>query len=104
MENLKSKLSLTEERLAEEKRKNLEMEDSIQEHKSEIRKLNMYLKDADQFSKESERECHFLKQELMETKLHLKLESEQKEAMKNDTENTIIVLRFFLILWISVIL
>ena len=86
MENLKSKLTLTEERLAEEKRKNLEMEDSIQEHKSEIRKLNMYLKDADQFSKESERECHFLKQELLDMKLHLKRESDEKEALKRDLE------------------
>lgn len=83
---MKSKLVLTEERLAEEKRKNLDLEDSIAEHKSEIRQLNIYLKDADDFSKETARECHFLKQELMETKLHLKLESEQKEAMKNDTE------------------
>ena len=54
------------------------MEHCIQEQKSQLRKLDMYLKEADEFSKESGRECHFLKEEMLEMKHHLKLESEKK--------------------------
>ena len=62
------------------------MEHCIQEQKSQLRKLDMYLKEADEFSKESGRECHFLKEEMLEMKHHLKLESEKKEALKTDLE------------------
>ena len=62
------------------------MEHCIQEQKSQLRKLDMYLKEADEFSKDSGRECHFLKEEILELKHHLKLESEQKEALKADLE------------------
>ena len=62
------------------------MEHCIQEQKSQLRKLDIYLKEADEFSKDSGRECHFLKEEMLEMKHRLKMESEQKEALKADLE------------------
>lgn len=87
VECLKAKLSTSEEKLLEEKRKTLSLEEIVQEQKAEIRKLGSFLKEADDFSKESERECHFLKKEIHDIKQELQKESLQKETLSKDLDN-----------------
>ena len=87
VECLKAKLSTSEEKLLEEKRKTLNLEEIVQEQKAENRKLGLFLKEADDFSKESERECHFLKNEIHNIKEELQKENLQKEALTKDLDN-----------------
>ena len=53
-----------EEKYFEEKRRNAKLEEMFREQENEIRKLNMYLKESDDYSKEIQQECHYLKQEV----------------------------------------
>ena len=87
VECLKARLSTSEEKLLEERRKTLSLEEIVQEQKTENRKLGLFLKEADDFSKESERECHFLKNEIHDIKQELQKESLQKEALNKDLDN-----------------
>ena len=48
-----------EEKFLDEKRKNVHLEEILREQESEIRKLNMYLKESDEYSKELQKESHF---------------------------------------------
>ena len=56
-----------EEKYLEEKRRNAKLEEMFREQENEIRKLNMYLKESDDYSKEIQQECHYLKQEVRGT-------------------------------------
>ena len=87
VECLRAKCASSEERLLEEKKKTQSLEEVIQEQNSENRKLGMFLKEADNFSKESEKECHFLKNEIHEIRLELQKESLLKESLSKDLEN-----------------
>ena len=60
----KSKCSSLEEKYLEEKRKNVKLEEMFRDQENEIRKLNMYLKESDDYSKEIQKECHYVKQEV----------------------------------------
>ena len=86
VECLKSKLTTSEEKYLEEKRKNVSLEEIIQEQKAENRKLGMFLKEADEFSKESERECMYLKKEILDIRQDLQKESTLKESLTKDFE------------------
>ena len=87
VECLKSKLSTSEQKLLEEKRKIIDLETIIQDQKQENRKLGLFLKEADDFSKESERECRYLKSEIIDIKQELNRESQSKESLSKDLEN-----------------
>ena len=63
----KSKCLSMEEKYFEEKRRNAKLDEMIREQENEIRKLNMYLKESDDYSKEIQQECHYLKQEVCVT-------------------------------------
>ena len=56
-----------EEKYLEEKRKNMKLEEMFHDQENEIRKLNLYLKESDDFAKEVQKECHFMKDEVKKT-------------------------------------
>ena len=87
VECLREKLTSTEEKYLEEKRKTVNLEEIVQELKGENRKLGLYLKEADNFSKESERECHYLKKEILDVQKELQKESLCKESLQKDLED-----------------
>ena len=77
----------TEKKYLEEKRKNVSLEEIVQEQKADNRKLGQYLKKADEFSKECERECRFIKKKIVEVKQQLQEEATAKEAISKDLDH-----------------
>ena len=65
----------------------MSLEEVVQEQKNDNRKLGLYLKEADEFSKEAERECHYLKKEISDAKQQLQDESSAKEAIIKDLDH-----------------
>lgn len=75
-----------DEKYMDEKRKNNHLSDLLQEREGEIRQLNLYLKEAESFSKSVEQENRFLQKQLAENKSKLEQEVESKEQVKSDLE------------------
>ena len=75
-----------DEKFMDEKRKNNHLSDLLQEREGEIRQLNLYLKEAESFSKSVEQENRFLQKQLAEKKSQLEQEVESKEQFKSDLE------------------
>lgn len=83
----KSKCLSMEEKYFEEKRRNAKLDEMIREQENEIRKLNMYLKESDDYSKEIQQECHYLKQELLDSQQQLKKEKLMTGSLNKDIED-----------------
>ena len=75
-----------EDKYMEEKRKNSHLEDLIRSREDEIRKLNSYLKEAEEFSKNIEEENRFLQKQVSETKSQLKQELDSKDQLKSELD------------------
>ena len=80
----KTQCQSLEERYMEEKRKNSHLEDLIRDRENEIRQLNLYLKEAETFSKSVEQENRLLQMQLAESKSKLEQEIDRKDQLRSD--------------------
>ena len=82
----KSQCQTFEEKYLEEKRKNGHLENLIRDRENEIRQLNLYLKEAETFSKGVEQENELLQRQLSETKSKLEEEIDTKDQLRSEID------------------
>ena len=80
----KTQCQSLEEKFMEEKRKNSHLEDLIRDRENEIRQLNLYLKEAETFSKSVEQENRLLQMQLAESKSKLEQEVDRKDQLRSE--------------------
>merc|ERR1719430_12220 len=80
----KTQCQSLEEKYMDEKQKNSHLEDLIRDRENEIRQLNLYLKEAETFSKSVEQEKRLLQMQVKESKSKLEQEIDRKDQLRSD--------------------
>ena len=77
-----SKITELEEKYIQERQKNVKLEEILREQEADIRKLNVYLKDSEDYSKEIHNECHHLKKQILACGHELSSAVNDKESLE----------------------